>query len=115
MQDKGGKKRISNGCGMPAPSWRRDGRELYYPGPNNKMMVVDIPDNPDADPGRPRVLFDFGRGFGGAPVRTYDVDPQGRRFFVAIGREGSPPAGITRINMVLNWFDELQRLCPTGK
>jgi len=80
------------------------------------MMAVDIPDNPDADPGRPRVLFDLGRVvFEGYPVRAYDVDPQGRRFFVAIGREGSPPAGITRINMVLNWFDELQRLCPTGK
>jgi serine/threonine protein kinase/Tol biopolymer transport system component len=117
LQGKGGEKRISNGCGRrPGPLWRGDGRELYYPGPNNKMMAVDIPDNPDADPGRPRVLFDLGTGvFVGYPVRAYDVDPQGRRFFVAIGREGSLPAGITRINMVLNWFDELQRLCPAGK
>jgi Tol biopolymer transport system component len=117
LQGKGGKTRISSGCGMfPGPLWRRDGRELYYPGPNNKMMVVDIPDNPDSDPGRPQVLFDFGSiAFVGYPVRAYDVDPQGRRFFTVIDREGSPSPGITRINMVLNWFDELQRLCPTGK
>ncbi|MGH9800649.1 MAG: protein kinase domain-containing protein, partial [Blastocatellia bacterium] len=37
----GGKWQLSTG-GSQLPSWRRDGRELYFVSPDNKLMAVDI-------------------------------------------------------------------------
>jgi hypothetical protein len=41
----------------------------------------------------------------------YDIHPDGQRFLMMNmqGSEGSRP----RINIVLNWFEELKRLVPT--
>jgi hypothetical protein len=109
--------KISNGCGFrPGTVWACDGRELYYPGPNNKMMVVDIPDKPNSDPSMPRELFPIEAvAFGGSPVRAYDAAPDGRLFYATINKQGVHVNGITRINIVQNWFDELKRLVPSGK
>lgn len=105
---------ISNGCGLrPAASWGRGGKELYYPGLNNKMMVVEIPDDPDMDPGVPKELFDMGSvDFAGASARNYDVDSQGQRFYATILKQDSTAPGITRINVIQNWFGELKRQVP---
>lgn len=44
---------------------------------------------------------------------NYDISPDGRHFyFVQIGKHGSESV---KINMVLNWTDELRRKVPTGK
>ncbi len=42
---------------------------------------------------------------------NYDVTPDGERFLVILNQEDRDP-GITQFNVVLNWFDELQRLVP---
>jgi hypothetical protein len=39
-----------------------------------------------------------------------DVTPDGRRFMMI---KGSPPVPATRINVVLDWAEELKRLVPT--
>ena len=45
------------------------------------------------------------------PVRSLDVAPAGDRF-VLIRSVESEPRPVTDINLVLNWFEELERLVP---
>ena len=43
--------------------------------------------------------------------RSYDVTEDGQRFLVL---EDARPATVTKLNVVVNWFEELKRLVPTG-
>ena len=60
--------------------------------------------------GRPRALFALPPA--GGPDFGYEVTPDGEHFIV--NKEGTPTR-FTRMNVVLNWFEELQRKVPTGK
>jgi len=53
--------------------------------------------------GRPRLLFE-GR------YQGFDVSPDGQRFLMIqpVEREG----GVSQIQVVLNWFEELKRRVP---
>ena len=42
----------------------------------------------------------------------YDVAPDGKRFLMVQRDEPPPPA---RIEIALNWFEELERLIPTDQ
>jgi serine/threonine-protein kinase len=89
------------------PKWAPSGRELFYR-TGNKMMVVDVSDgaNPSISP--PRVLFEQRYAFGSAQtIGNYDVSRDGQRFLMV--RDDSA-AG--RVNVVLNWAEELKRLAP---
>ena len=44
---------------------------------------------------------------------NYDVTSDGQRFLVVKNLEQDPTP--PQINVVLNWFDELKRLVPTGR
>ncbi len=46
--------------------------------------------------------------------RNYDVSKDGKRFLM-IKQVDEQPAPVTHLNVVLNWFEELKRLVPTGK
>ena len=48
-----------------------------------------------------------------ATYRNYDISPDGQRFLMMNmkGPDGTRP----KINVVLNWFEELKRLVPTGE
>ena len=95
------------------PAWSAAGDELFYIKQNiaerdNTVMAVDAGTAPTFQPGTPRELF---RGeFQYGSMRTYDVAPDGR--FLMIDR-GTPRPTHTSIRVVLNWFDELERLVPT--
>lgn len=120
----GEKHRISTNGGMN-PAWAPSGRELFYLEPampgdlrgGSKMMAVDIDDRASFRAGAPHELFTVKVGYPGAslgttPVRSYDVYPDGRHFIASLPeRQTDPP--ITRLNVVLNWFDELKRRVPT--
>ena len=57
--------------------------------------------------------FRFFSRLGGGTV--YDVTPDGKRLLViSRGEEGTAP-DVQRINVVVNWFEELKRLVPVGK
>ena len=43
--------------------------------------------------------------------RNYDVAPDGNGFLMILD-EGTESPPITQLNVVLNWFDELERLVP---
>ncbi|MBI3664831.1 MAG: PD40 domain-containing protein [Acidobacteria bacterium] len=97
----GGKFQVStNGGGWPR--WRRDGKELYYLGPDRKMMAVEVKATATAfETGRPRELFQTRAGSLAAPfIPIYDVTADGQRFLIncALEAEGPPP-----ITVVMNW------------
>ena len=95
--------KISSGGGT-SPRWRADGRELFYR-VGDKLMVVDIATTPDLSAGAPRDLFE-------GPYGGYDTQPNGQSFImVKEMAAGDPP---TRINVVVNWFQELKRLAAPG-
>ncbi len=72
------------------------------------MMVVAIETEPELAPGVPRALFR--KAFRVTPdPRNYDVSSDGQRFVMVEGG-----AETTEIRIVLNWFEELERLAPSG-
>jgi Tol biopolymer transport system component len=93
----GGKWQISVAGGI-LPRWRRDGKELYYLAPDNKLMAAAVNGEGSAfEVGAVRSLFDTRPG--GPPRFVYDVSPDGQRFLVnTLVEEAAAP-----ITLVVNW------------
>lgn len=106
--DSGGKWRVSTNGGAE-PLWSRDGRELFYRG-ENKIISVAVETEPVFKLGTRKMLFeDVYRKW--IPHTNYDIHPDNEHFvFVKIPEETS-----MGMIVVLNWFEELKRLVPTGK
>jgi Tol biopolymer transport system component len=107
----GGKWQISDGGGSE-PLWSRDGRELFYRQNyfrrQNQAFVVDVRPGPVFSAGKPRLLF-TAQGYSGmAPVSTWDVSPDGRRFLV-VKMEERTSRPVTELVLVQNWIDELRQ------
>jgi hypothetical protein len=65
--------------------------------------------------GTPRRLFEFDTRelcFYCDPMRCYDVAPDGERFYVVAWRTPRTPPLVTHINLVQNWFEELNAKAP---
>jgi hypothetical protein len=93
----GGKMQISVDGGT-SPQWCRDGRELSYLGPNNRVMAVPITVNGSSlQPGTPVPLF-TAPGPGG-----FMAAADGQRFLAFRSTEDAAP-----ITLLLNWA-ELRR------
>ena len=106
----GGKWQISTDGGIE-PVWNANGRELFYR-VGNKMMAVQIATQPTFAAGRPTALFEgeyLASPFPATGV-TYDVTPDGQRFLMI---KDAQTAAATRINVIVNWFEELKRRVPT--
>ena len=77
------------------------------------MMVVPVETAPNFIAGEPTLLFERPY-YLFASRRTYDVSPDGRRFLMV--KEGAvrPDADVQgpRINVVLNWSEELKARVP---
>ena len=85
------------------------GMEKVFYRDGNKMMAVDVSTRPDLVLSPPRLLFDQRYAFGvGVTTPNYDVLDEG---FVMVKSE----SGSGRLNIVLNWFDELKARLQTGK
>jgi Tol biopolymer transport system component len=87
------------------PKWSRNGKELFYRR-GNEMVAVEIKTNPSFSVGGHRTLF---RGL--YYSSEYDVSLDGKEFLMVRLDPGSIP---TQINIVTNWFEELERLVPTN-
>ena len=70
--------------------------------------AVDVSTSPDLTLSQPRVLFEQRYAFGNSTNPNYDVSPDGQRFVLVKDDSASG-----RLNIVLNWFEELKRLAPT--
>ena len=78
--------------------WRRDGREVFYAGRDNRLMAVSVGgEGRELDIGPARPLFDA-RPVG--PRSFFDVSPDGQRFLVNRLRGESLSSSIA---LVQNW------------
>ncbi len=76
-------------------------------------MAVPVRHDPELSLGQPTALFRLPEGFlAMASIRGYRLHPDGRRFLVGVRGEHEPSPPITRLTLVHNWFEELERLSP---
>jgi serine/threonine-protein kinase len=96
-----------------SPAWNPNGRELFYIEPvtdqtADHMMAVAW--TTTGRPGKPAALFTFSRRelfLGTGLLTPYAVSHDGQRFYaVRIPPQTGP--GVTSINLVLNWSEELK-------
>jgi serine/threonine protein kinase/Tol biopolymer transport system component len=88
--------------GGTRPVWRRDGKELFYIGTDNKMMAVEVRSGPGFEHSIPKALFDVKT----ARTARYDVTRDGQRFLM-LG-PGEPEANAP-MTVVLNWRTGLKK------
>ena len=88
------------------------GREVWYLTQlGEKFLSVEFPDGPDGEPATPEFLFNFPNQIArDTRGMTFDIAPDGEHI-IAIVRAQS--TGV-RLQFVLNWFEELKELVPTG-
>ena len=91
--------------------WAHSGEELFYRN-GDEMMAVDIRTEPTFTHGTPQLLFEGQYRFYG-PRAVYDVTSDGQRFLMI--RESEEESTATQLNVVLNWFEELNSLVPVGR
>ncbi len=90
------------------PVWSTDGTELFYRQRDGWIMSVAVETEPVFVAKDPQRLFE------GRFTRSFDVTSDGQRFVMTQSVEDSG-ALVTELRVVLNWFEELKRLAPTGK
>jgi Tol biopolymer transport system component len=96
--EPGGKWQVSIAGGR-FPRWRRDGGEIFYLSPENRMMTADVHSRGAGfEVGQVKTLFDTR-----TDTRTrypYDVSADGQRFLLnSVVEQGSP----SPITLVINW------------
>jgi hypothetical protein len=96
----GAKYQISTSGGI-RPTWRDDGKELFYLSADSKVMAVPITLGASVDVGTPQELF------ASAGIAGYGPSDHGQRFLlnVPVGGEAAiaPP-----VTVVLNWQSGLK-------
>ncbi|MDA2925138.1 hypothetical protein MYX65_10915, partial [Acidobacteria bacterium AH-259-L09] len=118
----GGKWQISTSGGLQ-PSWRADGKELFYAKPVEltglnpvlKIMALEVrTDSFTFEAGIPEALFETRYGESALfDLRNhYAVTDDGERFLIVTRVEEAAASPIT---VVLNWSEELKRLVPAGE
>jgi hypothetical protein len=94
--------------------WARDGSgELFYVDLDGGMMAASVMLSPTLVLGRVTKLFDLQKPPRVISARPYDVSPRDRRFLVVRPVAETANRAID-VAVVLNWFDELTRIVPTG-
>jgi len=83
------------------PYWRRDGKELFFRDPGNRIIAVGLTGNGSSlEPGTPNVLFAADPGAG-----WYEVDSDGQRFLVPVPVAARAGSSMT---VLLNWPEMLK-------
>jgi Tol biopolymer transport system component len=103
-----GKWQVSTGGGTD-PLWSHDGRELFYRN-GNSVFAVDVQTEPTFKVGNPRLLFQkaYSSGIG----HIWDLSPDGKRFLMMKEADTAAAGAPRKINVVLNWFEELKQRVP---
>jgi serine/threonine-protein kinase len=95
--------------GGTQPVWNPQGGEIFYRDAD-RMMVVGITTQPEVRLSAPRQLFEQRYAYGsGITIANYDVTSDGRRFIMV-----KDESGAGRLNIVLNWLTDLERLKPAA-
>jgi eukaryotic-like serine/threonine-protein kinase len=86
--------------GGTEPTWRRDGKELFYLSPENKVMAVAVStDSTSFQGGIPKELFQAQLVPSGIK-NAYVVSPDGQRFLMLVPAGEAMPEPMT---VVVNW------------
>jgi serine/threonine protein kinase/Tol biopolymer transport system component len=107
--------------GGDSPLWSPDGRELFYRS-GDATMAVDVETEPAFSFKESRVLFRVpyvsyaARVWGQIENNPWDISPDGKRFLMmkrlqSTG-EGAGEENPRKINIVVNWFEELKQRVP---
>jgi Tol biopolymer transport system component len=89
-------------AGASQPRWRRDGKELFYVGSDNRLMAVPVKTGDKLELGQAVVLFKLDS----IVENAYDVNAAGDRFLVIVSEQ---TARSTPFTVVLNWMSDLKR------
>ena len=112
----GGKWQVSTDGGV-WPLWSPDGRELFYRN-EDRYMEVPVKTEPTFSFETPKVLFQGTYDIQPSlpMVSNWDINPDGKRFLMikppTVAGTGSTSVGPRKINIVLNWFEELKQRVP---
>ncbi len=99
-----GKWQVSIGGGA-APTWSKDGKEIFYLAPDKRLMAVDVKTvGGSLEQGIPKPLFATDVDQYSLPNR-YDASKDGKRFLVNNGVETT---GTKPIAIVLNWTADIK-------
>ena len=107
---------ISTGGGIN-PLWGPDGHELFFRTREGHVMRVAIDTEPEFRAGNPESIIAPGSYLVHPRDRSFDISPDGQRFLMikqgAASDAEDPYAGLTRLIVVQNWFEELKKRVPT--
>jgi len=100
----GGKRQIST-AGGAAPRWRQDGKEIFFVGPDRRLMAAGVAAKGDTlEVGEVRALF--GPIVVTTGIDPYDVSGDGQGFLVRTSPEQKSAEPLT---LVENWAAELKK------
>jgi serine/threonine-protein kinase len=113
-----GRWQVSTNSG-DSPLWSLDGRELFYRS-RDDIMAVSVETEPTFRSEIPRILFRglyasyVARVWGQIENNPWDISPDGKRFLMMkeVGNTPSEATGPRKINIVLNWTEELKQRVP---
>jgi serine/threonine protein kinase len=114
--ESGGRWQVSTNGG-DSPLWSPDNRELFYRS-GDSFMAVEVETAPVFKPGKPKLLFKGNYYSESIPTEftMWDISPDGKRFLMIKppASTGAAPTAATprKINIVLNWFEELKQRVP---
>ena len=99
--------------GGNTPLWSPNGRELFYC-VGDEVMAVPVETEPTFKAGKPTVLFRRthirSTGLDFTNTTYWDISPDGKRFLML---KDAVAGGSRKINIVMNWFEELKQKVPT--
>lgn len=101
----GNKLQISTAGGV-TPTWRKDGKELFYVSPDKKIMSVTINADSVFEPSIPKVLFQTQITANIESRNHYVVTADGQRFLINTPLKEIATAPI---NVVVNWSATLKK------
>jgi len=101
----GGKYPVSRDGGHQ-PSWRADGKELFFLAPDGTMMAVPIDAAGQLAIGAPQALFQTGATAATNYRQMYAATKDGKRFLV-----NSPPQRLSgpHLTVIVNWTAAIQK------
>ena len=102
FHESGGTWRVSNRGGQ-TPTWKGDGREIYYLAPDSVLMAAPVTGAAPFQTGTPTPLFKVAVSDAADP--QFDVSPDGKRFLVneQISLKEEP------ITVLVNWTAALKK------
>ena len=96
--------------GGTAPLWAPNGREIFFRN-GNAVISADISLTPPIRVGRSRLLFTGNYGAASIDSPGYDVTPDGNAFIMVKPYDETV---VSRMIVIVNWFEELKRLAPAN-